>query len=170
MLARNEVIFKWVLYAAATALCFLFQGALLQRIVLLGVIPFLYPMLAAIPATFEEPAPAGVFALCLGICCDLLLPEVIPCFYTLIFPVAAISASLLSRGLLPAGFPCSLAVSAAAFLLTDLFRCFLLAMEGHSPWGAGLLILLKEFIITAPLLIPVTLLYGAVARKVHTFD
>ena len=30
--------------------------------------------------------------------------------------------------------------------------------------------LLKEFLITAPLLIPVTLLYGAVAHKVHTFD
>ena len=169
MLARNEVILKWALYAAATALCFLLQGAL-QRIVLLGVIPFLYPMLAAIPATFEEPAPAGVFALCLGVCCDLLLPEVIPCFYTLIFPVVAIAASLLSRGLLPAGFPCSLAVSAAAFLMTDLFRCILLALGGHSPWGAGLLILMKEFLITAPLLIPVTLLYGAVAHKVHTFD
>ena len=170
MLARNEVIFKWVLYAAATALCFLVQGALLQRIVLLGVIPFLYPMLAAIPATFEEPVPAGVFALCLGVCCDLLLPEVIPCFYTLIFPVAGICASLLSQGLLPAGFPCSLAVSAAAFLLTDLFRCFILALGSHHPWGAGLLILLKEFLITAPLLIPVTLLYGVVAHKVHTFD
>ena len=170
MLARNEVIFKWVLYAAATALCFLFQGALLQRILLLGVIPFLYPMLAAIPATFEEPAPASVFALCLGICCDLLLPEVIPCFYTLLFPVVGICASLLSRGLLPAGLRCSLVVSAAAFVLMDLFRCIILAMGGHSPWGAGFLILLKEFTITAPLLIPVTLLYGAVARKVHTFD
>lgn len=170
MLARNEVIFKWALYAAATALCFLLQGALLQRITVWGVIPFLYPMLAAIPATFEEPAPAGVFALCLGVWCDLLLPEVIPCFYTLIFPVIAICASLLSRGLLPAGLPCSLAVSGIAFVLTDLFRCFLLAMEGHSPWLSGISILLREFLISAPLLIPVTLLYRAVAHKVHTFD
>ena len=111
-----------------------------------------------------------MFALCLGICCDLLLPEVIPCFYTLLFPVVGICASLLSRGLLPAGLRCSLVVSAAAFVLIDLFRCIILAMGGHSPWGAGFLILLKEFTITAPLLIPVTLLYGAVARKVHTFD
>ena len=170
MLARNEVIFKWVLYTAATALCFLFQGALLQRFTVWGVIPFLYPMLAAIPATFEDPAPAGIFALCLGVCCDLLLPEVIPCFYTLIFPVIGIAAALLSRGLLPAGLPCSLAVSAAAFLLTDLFRCLILAMQGHSPWLSGAYILLREFLITAPLLIPVTWLYQAVARKVHIFD
>jgi len=170
VLARNEVIFKWALYAAATALCFLLQGALLQRVTLWGVIPFLYPILAAIPATFEAPAPAGIFALCVGVCCDLLLPEVIPCFYTLVFPVIALCASHLSRGLLPAGLLCSLAVSAAAFLLTDLFRCFLLMLEGHSPWLAGISILAREFLITAPLLIPVTWLYRVVARKAHTFD
>lgn len=170
MLARNEVIFKWLLYAAATALCFLFQGSLFQRVMLLGVIPFIYPMLAVIPATFESPAPSGVFALCLGVCCDLLLPEVIPCLYTLIFPVAAICASLISRSLLPAGFRCSLVVSAAAFLMTDLFRCLILSINGHAAWGTGLSIFLREFLISAPLLIPITLLYRAVARKVHTFD
>ena len=62
MLARNEVIMKWILYAAATALCLLIQGAVLQRVVIWGVIPFLYPMLAAIPATFEAPVPATVYA------------------------------------------------------------------------------------------------------------
>lgn len=169
MLARNEVIFKWVLYSAATLLCLLLQG-LLQRATVWGVIPFLYPMLAAIPATYESPAPAGFFALCLGICCDLVLPEVIPCFYTLVFPLIALVASHISRGLLPAGLLCSLAVSAAAFLMTDLFRCFLLMLEGHRPWLAGLSILVREFLISAPLLIPVTWLYRTVARKVHTYD
>ena len=170
MLARNEVIFKWLLYTAATALCFLFQGSLFQRITLLGVIPFIYPMLAVIPATFESPAPSGIFALCLGVCCDLLLPEVIPCLYTLIFPVIGIFASVLSRGLLPAGFRCSLVASLAAFLMTDLFRCLILSINGHAVWGTGLSIFLREFLISAPLLIPITLLYRAVARKVHTFD
>ena len=47
MLARNETIFKWCLYGAATFLCFLAQGAIFQRITLWGVIPFLYPVLAA---------------------------------------------------------------------------------------------------------------------------
>ena len=171
MLARNEVIFKWVLYGAATALCFLFQGGLFQRIPLLGVIPFIYPMLAAIPATFESPAPAGIFALCLGVFCDLLLPDAFPCLYTLVFPAVGICASIISQKLLPAGFRCSLVVSAAAFLLTDLFRCLILSASGHSAvWGTGLLLLLKEFLVSAPLLIPLTLLYRTVARKVHTFD
>ena len=170
MLARNEVILKWTLYAATTALCFLFQGALLQRIVLLGVIPFLYPMLAAIPATFEAPVPATVFALCLGVVCDVLLPDAMPCLYTLIFPVIGLCASLLAQSLLPAGMLCSLVVSAIAFLLTDLFRCFVLAVNGIPAWGTGFSILLREFLITAPLLIPVTLLYRAVYKKTHVYD
>ena len=78
MLARNETIFKWALYAAATALCFFVQGALLQRITLWGVIPFIYPVLAAVPATRENPRPATVYALVVGVVCDLLLPEIIP--------------------------------------------------------------------------------------------
>lgn len=55
MIARNETIFKWALYAAATALCMLVQTGLLQRLAFWGVLPFLYPLLAAIPATFRAP-------------------------------------------------------------------------------------------------------------------
>ena len=50
MLARNETILKWVMYTAVTVLCFLVQEAFLQRFTLWGVIPFIYPLLAAIPA------------------------------------------------------------------------------------------------------------------------
>ena len=170
MLVRNEIIIKWTIYAAATAVWFLVQGAFCQRITLWGVIPFLYPLLAAIPATYEAPVPAAVFALCLGVICDILLPDAMPCLYTLIFPVVGLCASLLSRSLVPAGLLCSLAVTAVAFVLTDLFRCFLLAVGGGSPWGAGLSILVREFLVTAPLLIPVTALYRAVYKKTHVYD
>lgn len=170
MLARNEIIFKWLIYTAATAVCFLAQGAFCQRMTLWGVIPFLYPMLAAIPATFEAPVPATVFALCVGVVCDILLPGAMPCLYTLVFPVIALCASLLAQHLMPAGLLCSLLVSALAFLLTDLFRCFILAVNGVSPWGTGLSIMLREFLVTAPLLIPVTLLYRTVYRRTHIYD
>ncbi len=73
MLARNEVIFKWALYGAVTALCFFLQGAFFQRFTLWGVLPFVYPLLAAIPATYEAPVPATIFALCVGVVCDALL-------------------------------------------------------------------------------------------------
>ena len=154
MLARNKLIIKWALYAAAALLCLLVQGALLQRITIWGVIPFLYPLLAAIPATWESPVSGTVFALCMGIVCDLLLPDAIPCLSTLIFPLAA-------------GYLCSLAGTAAAFLLTDGFRCFLLWAGGQSAWQAGGWLMVREFCVTAPLVIPVTILFRAVARKVR---
>lgn len=170
MLARNEIIIKWTIYAAATAVWFLVQGAICQRITLWGVIPFLYPMLAAIPATFEAPVPSTVFALCLGVICDILLPDAMPCLYTLVFPVIGLCASLLAQSLLPAGMLCSLVVSAVAFILTDLFRCLLLGVNGVSAWGTGFSIFLRELIVTAPLLIPVTLLYRVAYRKTHVYD
>jgi hypothetical protein len=170
VLARNEIIIKWIIYAAATAVWLLVQGAFCQRITVWGVIPFLYPMLAAIAATFEAPVPSTVFALCLGVLCDILLPDAMPCLYTLIFPVIALCASLLAQHLMPAGLLCSLIVSALAFLLTDLFRCFLLAVNGVSPWGTGLSIMLREFLVSAPLLIPITLLYRKVYHITHFYD
>lgn len=165
MIARNETIFKWSLYAAATLLCLVVQGGLLQRLVFWGVIPFLYPLLAAIPATYEGPLAGTIFALAVGVVCDLLLPGPVPCLYTLIFPLAGLCAGLLSQSWLPAGFLCSLVSAAAAFLLTDGFRCLLLWMRGSAAWRAGALLTLREFCVAAPFVIPLTLLYRAVFRR-----
>jgi len=170
MLARNETILKWALYAAAAALCLVFQGAVLQRVTVWGVIPFLYPLLAVIPATYEAPVPGTVFALCMGVVCDLLLPESPPCLFTLVFPLVGLCAALLSQSLLPAGYLCSLVGAAAAFLLTDGLRCLLLWVEGRSAWQAGGWLMLREFCVTAPLTIPMTMLFRAVARFVHRLD
>ena len=170
MLARNETILKWVLYAAATVLCLAVQEMFFQRFTLWGVIPFVYPLLAAIPAAYEGPVPGTVFALAVGVVCDLILPGPLPCFYTLVFPVIGLCSSLLAQRVLPAGFFCSLAVSLMAFCLTDLFRCFLLWVTGHGAWKAGLFLLLRELCVTLPLSIPAAFLYRAVARKVHMYD
>ena len=80
MLARNETILKWALYAAATVLCLAVQEMFFQRFTLWGVIPFVYPLLAAIPAAYEGPVPGTVFALAVGVVCDLILPGPLPCF------------------------------------------------------------------------------------------
>lgn len=170
MIARNETIFKWSLYAAATALCLLVQTGLLQRLEFWGVIPFLYPLLAAIPATFQGPLAGTIFSLCVGLVCDLLLPGPIPCLYTLVFPLAGLCAGLLSQSWLPAGFLCSLVSAAAAFLLTDSFHCLILWMRGRAAWEAGALVMVREFCVAAPFIIPLTLLYYAVFRRTHPDD
>lgn len=170
MLTRREMLFKWALYAAAAALCLLIQGALLRRITLWGVIPFLYPLLAILPATYEGPRSGAVFALCLGVLCDVLLPDLFPCLYTLTFPVAALLTGLMARSLLPAGIRCTVAAAPTAFALTDLLRCFILALNGSAAWGAGLSVMLREFLVTLPLAVPATWLFRAVHRKVHEND
>ncbi len=161
---------KWLLYSAVAALFFLLQGALLQRVEILGVIPFLYPLLAAVPATYEGSIPGTVFATGVGIVCDLLLPGPIPCLHTMIFPLVGLCAALISQSLLPAGFFCSLTAAAAAFLLTDSFHCLILWMQGKAAWEAGAQVMVREFYITAPLTIPVTIAYRRLYRRTHRDD
>ena len=72
MLARSATIIKWILYALAGLFWAAVQSALLQRFSVWGVIPFLYPLIAAIPATLEGPTAGTVFALSAGVLCDLL--------------------------------------------------------------------------------------------------
>ena len=170
MLARSATIFKWALYAGATLVFFLLQGAVLQRITVWGVIPFVFPVLAAAMGTYEAPLPASVYGLVLGAACDLLLPGPIPCFYTLVFPAAALGAALISQSLLPAGFLCAAAGSLLAFLLTDFFHCLLLWLRGQAAWSAGAWVFLRELCVSLPLLIPVVLLFSAVFRRTHLDD
>ena len=170
MLARSATIIKWVLYALAGLACTVVQAAVLQRFTLWGVIPFLYPLIAALPATFEGPAAGTVYALAAGVLCDLLLPSPIPCFYTLIFPLVGLSAGLLSQSLIPAGYLCSAAASLPAYLLTGVFHCIVLWATGHAAWTAGLSVTLRELCISLPWSLPMAWLFRKVYRRVHIDD
>lgn len=170
MSAKNENIFKWSLYAGAAVVVLLVQGSLLQRITVWGVIPFLYPAVAAVLGNYENPVPSTIFGLGLGVVCDLLLPGSIPCLYTLVFPLAGLAGSLISKSLLRSGFLCALVSSAAAFLITDLVRCLLLWAAGKPAWGAGLWVMVREFFVTAPALLLMVPLFSAVHRRVHLYD
>lgn len=170
MLARSATIIKWVLYALAGLACTMVQAAVLQRFTLWGVIPFLYPLIAALPATFEGPAAGTVYALAAGVLCDLLLPSPIPCFYTLIFPLVGLSAGLLSQSLIPAGYLCSAAASLPAYLLTGVFHCIVLWATGHAAWTAGLSVTLRELCVSLPWSLPMAWLFRKVYRRVHIDD
>ena len=170
MLARSATIIKWVLYALAGLACTVVQAAVLQRFTLWGVIPFLYPLIAALPATFEGSAAGTVYALAAGVLCDLLLPSPIPCFYTLIFPLVGLSAGLLSQSLIPAGYLCSAAASLPAYLLTGVFHCIVLWATGHAAWTAGLSVTLRELCVSLPWSLPMAWLFRKVYRRVHIDD
>ena len=170
MLARSATIIKWVLYALAGLACTVVQAAVLQRFTLWGVIPFLYPLIAALPATFEGPAAGTVYALAAGVLCDLLLPSPIPCFYTLILPLVGLAAGLLSQSLIPAGYLCSAAAALPAYLLTGIFHCIVLWAQGHPVWGAAMSVTLRELCVSLLWSLPMTWLFRRVYLRVHVDD
>lgn len=170
MIARNETIFKWLLYAAATALCIFIQAGLLQRMEIWSVIPFVYPLLAAVPATFEGPLAGTIFSMVLGVVCDLLLPGPIPCLHTMIFPLIGLCAGLLSQSWLPAGFLCSLVSAVAAYTLTGGFHCLILWMDGKAAWEAGAMVAVREFCVSVPFILLLTPLYRSVFLRTHMDD
>ena len=170
MLARSATIFKWTLYTLAGLVWAVVQAAFLQRVTIWGVIPFLYPLIAALPATFEGPAAGTVYALAAGVLCDLLLPSPIPCFYTLILPLVGLTAGLLSQSLIPAGYLCSAAAALPAYLLTGIFHCIVLWAQGHPAWGAAMSVTLRELCASLLWSLPMTWLFRRVYLRVHVDD
>ena len=170
MLARSDTIIKWILYALAGIVWAIVQTAILQRVTIWGVIPFLYPLIAAIPATFEGASAGTVYALAIGVFCDLLLPSPIPCFYTLIFPLVGLTAGLLSQSLIPAGYLCSAAAAVPAFLLTGVFHCIVLWATGHAAWTAGMSVTLRELCVSLLWSLPMTWLFRRIFLRVHIDD
>lgn len=170
MLARSSTIFKWTLYTLAGLVWAVVQAAFLQRVTIWGVIPFLYPLIAALPAIFEGPAAGTVYALACGVFCDLLLPSSIPCFYTLILPLVGLAAGLLSQSLIPAGYLCSAAAALPAYLLTGIFHCIVLWAQGHPAWGAAMSVTLRELCVSLLWSLPMTWLFRRVYLRVHVDD
>ena len=170
MLARSATIFKWTLYTLAGLVWAVVQAAFLQRVTIWGIIPFLYPLIAALPAIFEGPAAGTVYALACGVFCDLLLPSSIPCFYTLILPLVGLAAGLLSQSLIPAGYLCSAAAALPAYLLTGIFHCIVLWAQGHPAWGAAMSVTLRELCASLLWSLPMTWLFRRVYLRVHVDD
>ena len=170
MLARTETIIKWLLYTAAALACFVIQGTVLQRISIWGVIPFVYPAVAAIPATYEGTVPGTAFAVGVGVACDLLLPASSPCFYTLVFPLVGLCAALLSESVCRAGFLCSLLSTAAAFCITGLAHALVLWAGSKAAWGTAASVAGRELCLTLPFIFPMTVLFRAVYWRAHRND
>ena len=145
-------------------------GTILQRITIWGIIPFVYPAVAAIPATYEGTVPGTAFAVGVGVACDLLLPASSPCFYTLVFPLVGLCAALLSESVCRAGFLCSLLSTAAAFCITGLAHALVLWAGSKAAWGAAASVAGRELCLTLPFALPMTVLFRAVYRRAHRND
>ena len=171
MVARSELILRWSVYGGAGLLVCLVQGLVLQRLSLWGVMPFLYPALAAMVAVWEGALPCGaVYALCLGAVCDLALPGSVPCFYTIALPLAAMLAGLLSRGWLSSNLLSALAASALGYLVTGLLHAGVLAVTGHGAFVTAMAVAGKEFLITLPAMPLLYLLLRFLHGRTRLYD
>ncbi len=165
MLPKSYVVFKWAVYALATlGLCAL-QSLVLCHIRVLGLTPFLYPLLPALVAMFEGSRRGAVFALLFGLCCDLLLPAPFRGFFTIVFPAAAALAAAAAERLLSRGFLCGLVVSSLALLVTAAGRMLVQILAGGRYLGLMARIAAGEGLLTLPALLLALPLYRAIARR-----
>ena len=155
MLPKSYIVLKWTVYALATFLFFVLQYLVLGQIRVLGLTPFLYPILPAVVASYEGPRRGAVFALILGLICDQLVVGPFEGFYTLIFTFIALLSALVGENLLSPGFLCALTVSALAMLLTNGGRILVELLTGNTHLMLMGRIALGETLITLPALLVV---------------
>lgn len=153
MLTRRDLAVRWFAYGLATLLLCLGHTLVLRNVRIWGVMPFLPPLLAAVVGSMEDSVEATVYALALGLCCDLTLAAPLPCLYTLTLPLAALLSALVAKSVLQPGFLCALLVSAGAFLLVD-GTAALSMLAGGAALPAVLSLALRETAVSLPLLLP----------------
>ena len=171
MLGRTEIIFKWLLYAAGVLICWILHGVALQFLDIFGVMPFIFPILAAVIAMYEGPFSGSICALVMGILCDLTISVPIPCFYTLIFPIIGMLAGLIAKNWLPMSFWCAVILSLLAFTLTDSFHFLLLVLKGSGhAMQAAVDLALRETGASMPFLIPVYFVFCRIYEICHVYD
>ncbi|MBE6940226.1 MAG: hypothetical protein E7457_05340 [Ruminococcaceae bacterium] len=166
-MTQRDLAFKWGLYGAVSLLLLLLQQFVLVHIHLLDTHPFLLPLLVAVVATLEQPHQAAAYALGLGVLCDLLLSPPFAFFYSLIFLVSAIPCALIAARLIAAKFSCSLINGTLCLLLTDLLHALLQIYNNPTALWAAMDLILREMLLTLPLLPLVYLLLLQVHRKTN---
>ena len=156
------------LFCLLTLLCLLFllvQQLMFPYLRIAGVHPFILPSLAAIAASFEGKREGPVYALVLGLVCDTLFTGAFPCFYAVVLTLSALLAGQAARRLIMPGAVCSLAVSAGALLLTDLFNAVAFTYSHGTPPGEAMWLTAREILLSLPFAMLVHLVFSRVHRR-----
>lgn len=165
MLPKSYLVFKWLVYASATLLFFALQSLVLNHIRVLGLTPFVYPLLPATVAMYEGRRRGPVFALALGVVCDAMLHGPFPGFFTIVFPMIALFSAVVGENFLSPGFFCCLLVSAAALLATGGMRILVQILSGGGYLALMARITVGETLLTLPAMLVVMPLYRTIHRR-----
>ena len=164
-MTRRMTTLKWVFYALWTLVFLLVQQLMFPYLRIAGVHPFILPSLAAIAASFEGKREGPVYALVLGLVCDTLFTGAFPCFYAVVLTLSALLAGQAARRLIMPGAVCSLAVSAGALLLTDLFNAVAFTYSHGTPPGEAMWLTAREIRVSLPESMLVHLVFSRVHRR-----
>ena len=164
-MTRRMTTLKWVFYALWTLVVLLVQQLMFPYLRIAGVHPFILPSLAAIAASFEGKREGPVYALVLGLVCDTLFTGAFPCFYAVVLTLSALLAGQAARRLIMPGAVCSLAVSAGALLLTDLFNAVAFTYSHGTPPGEAMWLTAREILLSLPFAMLVHLVFSRVHRR-----
>jgi rod shape-determining protein MreD len=164
-MTRRMTTLKWVFYALWTLVFLLVQQLVFPYLRIAGVHPFILPSLAAIAASFEGKREGPVYALVLGLVCDTLFTGAFPCFYAVVLTLSALLAGQAARRLIMPGAVCSLAVSAGALLLTDLFNAVAFTYSHGTPPGEAMWLTAREILLSLPFAMLVHLVFSRVHRR-----
>ena len=164
-MTRRMTTLKWVFYALWTLVFLLVQQLMFPYLRIAGVHPFILPSLAAIAASYEGKREGPVYALVLGLVCDTLFTGAFPCFYAVVLTLSALLAGQAARRLIMPGAVCSLAVSAGALLLTDLFNAVAFTYSHGTPPGEAMWLTAREILLSLPFSMLVHLVFSRVHRR-----
>lgn len=164
-MTRRMTTLKWVFYALWTLVFLLVQQLVFPYLRIAGVHPFILPSLAAIAASFEGKREGPVYALVLGLVCDTLFTGAFPCFYAVVLTLSALLAGQAAQRLIMPGAVCSLAVSAGALLLTDLFNAVAFTYSHGTPPGEAMWLTAREILLSLPFAMLVHLVFSRVHRR-----
>ena len=164
-MTRRMTTLKWVFYALWTLVFLLVQQLVFPYLRIADIHPFILPSLAAIAASFEGKREGPVYALVLGLVCDTLFTGAFPCFYAVVLTLSALLAGQAARRLIMPGAVCSLAVSAGALLLTDLFNAVAFTYSHGTPPGEAMWLTAREILLSLPFAMLVHLVFSRVHRR-----
>ena len=162
---RRRIFFRWLFYGGAAVIFIFLQSALLDHLSFRGIHPVLLPALIAVAAAFEARRESFIFALTLGVLCDLSIPGVIPCFYLLAFTFCAVLSSFVSRRLIVPGFVCSMVCCAASTAFCGLLYALLFAFSHPVSAADALLLVAWELLVSIPWFLPIHFVFQAIHRR-----
>ena len=160
MLTKKMLFTKWTFYSLALLLFLFLQQAVLDQIRLLGVMPFLLPMLIAVVAALEGPTGGTIFGIAVGFLCDNAGAGVFPGVYTLSCFCIALCVAIISKYWVMRNVFGSLIYALIAFAVIDLIQFLFLFLFHHADLRVFWELAGREIAVSILFVIPIFFLYS----------